>query len=230
METTVELAQELSHPYTLVAALAWSAWLHLYRREAQLAQARAETAIALAKKHDLPYWLTHSIALWGWSLVQQGRVVDGVARLRESLSTRQAIGALLYRPTFLGLLAEGYAKGGEPEQGLRVLEEALHRVEATGERLSEVELHRLKGELLLLQGAKEQEVESCLLRALNLARQQETKSLELRAAMSLARLWQYQGKRQTAHNLLAEIYGWFTEGFDTPDLQDARALLATLSA
>jgi adenylate cyclase len=108
------------------------------------------------------------------------------------------------------------------------VDEALNRVEATGERFSEAELHRLKGELLQMQRASEDEIESCFLHALDIARRQEAKSLELRAAMSLARLWQTQGRAMEAHQMLAEIYGWFTEGFDTADLQEAKALLAQL--
>src|SRR5262249_50272650 len=128
------------------------------------------------------------------------------------------------------LLVEAYGKAGQAEEGLRVLAEALTAVHKTGERQHEAELYRLKGELLLKQDVPdEQEAESCFRQAIDIARQQQAKSLELRAATSLSRLWQQQGKRTEAHDLLAPIYGWFTEGFDTTDLQEAKALLDALA-
>jgi predicted ATPase len=133
----------------------------------------------------------------------------------------------MHRPHVLALLAEAYGDGEQAEEGLTALDEALTVVESTGERYWEVELHRLKGTLLLTRSAEPQ-AEACFRQALDVARRQHAKSLELRAAMSLARLWQRQGKCAEAHELLAPVYGWFTEGFDTPDLQEARALLEGL--
>jgi len=131
---------------------------------------------------------------------------------------------------YLTMLAEAYAHVGQPAEGLAVLADALPRVDTTGDRWREAELHRLRGELLLtFSGEHDCEAETCLHQALSIARQQQTKSLELRAAMSLARLWQRQGKCAEARQLLAPIYGWFTEGFDTADLQEARVLLETLT-
>jgi len=145
------------------------------------------------------------------------------------------------------LLAEAYGKVGEAEQGLAALVEALAQVEKTGERFYEAELYRVKGELTLQKfqvsgskfqvqespesevGSPELEAEECFLRAIEIVRQQQAKSLELRAVMSLSRLWQKQGKKKQAHKMLVEIYGWFTEGFDTRDLQEAKTLLAELS-
>jgi predicted ATPase len=153
----------------------------------------------------------------------------------------------MQRSHFLALLAEAYGKVGRAEEGLAALVEALAQVEKTGERWYEAELYRLKGELTLqkfqVSGSKfqvqespesevrspELEAEECFLRAIEIARQQQAKSLELRATMSLARLWQQQGKKKEAHSMLAEIYGWFTEGFDTRDLQEAKALLGELA-
>ena len=140
------------------------------------------------------------------------------------------MGAELIRPYYLALLAEACAKGGQAEEGLSVLAEALATVHKTGERFYEAELYRLKGELLLAQSTHQTtEAETCFHQALDIARHQQAKSLELRAAMSLSRLWQRQGKRAAARQLLAEIYGWFTEGFDTADLQEAKVLLEALS-
>jgi predicted ATPase len=148
--------------------------------------------------------------------------------MRRGLATLQAMGAT--RPRLLLLLAEAYGRTGQPDQGLCVLDEALALIQKTTARCSEAELHRLRGELLLMQsaGGAEAAAEACFQRAIDLARQQQAKSWELRAAMSLCRLWQRQGKRDEARQLLAGIYGWFTEGFDTPDLKDARALLEEL--
>ena len=127
------------------------------------------------------------------------------------------------------MLAEALGKAGEAEEGLRVLAEGLALVEQHGERVHEAELYRLKGELLLLSGDNDTAAHTCFQQALHIARQQQAKSLELRTAMSLGQLWQQQGKRDAARQLLAEVYGWFTEGFATADLQAARALLAALA-
>ena len=128
------------------------------------------------------------------------------------------------------LLAEAYGEVGQTEAGLTVLAEALAVVDNTGERYWEAELYRLKGELLLRRASPTEEVEAWFQQALDVARHQQAKSLELRAAMSLSRLWQQQGKRAEARELLAPIYGWFTEGFDTADLQEAKALLEALAS
>ena len=149
--------------------------------------------------------------------------------MRQGLAAYRATGAEVRRPYFLALLAETYGKTGQPSQGLSVLTEALTMVDKTAEGWWAAELHRLKGELLLRQASPTEEVEGCFRQALEIARPQQAKSLELRAAMSLSRLWQQQGKRAAAHELLAPIYGWFTEGFDTADLQEAKALLEELS-
>jgi len=142
------------------------------------------------------------------------------------------------RPLFLAMLADASGRGGQSAEGLQTLAEAFELSQETGERIYEAELYRLKGELMLQQSRvhtsqsafrnPQSEAEACFLKAIEIARQQETKSLELRAVMSLSRLWQWQGKQAQAQKMLAEIYGWFTEGFDTKDLQEARALLESL--
>jgi len=167
--------------------------------------------------------------LRGWALAEQGQSAEGIAQMRQGIAAWPATGAELSVPYWSALLAEAYGQAGQAEAGLRVLAEALTAVHKTGDRHHEAELYRLKGELLLTQDVPdEQEAESCLRQAVDVACQQQAKSLELRAAMSLSRLWQQQGKRVEAHALLAPIYGWFTEGFDTADLQEAKALLAEL--
>jgi predicted ATPase len=154
----------------------------------------------------------------------------GIVQMREGMAACRATGAEADRPYYLALVAEAYGREGRYSEGLAMLEEALALVDQSEERYWEAELHRLKGELLLARSAENQvEAEACLHQALAVARRQQAKSLELRAAMSLSRLWQHQGKPETARHLLAESYGWFTEGFDTADLREAKALLAELS-
>ncbi len=162
----------------------------------------------------------------------QGQAEQGIAEMRQGLAADLATGAKVMQPYYLGLLAEAYGEGGHPEEGLPLLAEALAAADNTGERYYEAELYRLKGAMLLTQADTEPrwlEAEESFRQALAVARQQQARSLELRAAMSLSRLWQRQGKRVEAHQLLAEIYVWFTEGFDTADLQEARVLLAELA-
>jgi predicted ATPase len=168
--------------------------------------------------------------LRGWALAEQGQGAEGIAQIRQGLAAWQAMGEALYQPRFRALLAEIYGNVGQPETGLTVLAEVLADVHNTGLCYCEAELYRLKGELLLQQATGSgDEAEICFRQALDIARRQQAKSLELRAATSLARLWQQQGKRAEARELLAPIYGWFTEGFDTADLQKAQALLKALA-
>src|SRR6266704_6437222 len=162
----------------------------------------------------------------GWALAHQGQAHAGITQLHQGLRAYHAIEAAILRPYWLALLAEAHGALGKPQAGLTVLTEALALVDTAGERWYESELYRLRGELLLQQNAaKQAEAESCFAQAMAIAHNQQAKSFELRAATSLARLWQQQGKRQEAHDLLAPVYSWFTEGFDTLDLKDAKALL-----
>jgi class 3 adenylate cyclase/predicted ATPase len=224
------LARELAHPFSLAIALNIAAVFHQFRREAQAVQERAEALMTLSSEQGFPHWLAYGTILRGWALTAQGEGAEGIAQVRQGLVAHRATGAELYRPYFLALLTEAYGEVGQPEEGLTVLVEALAIVDNTGERNWEAELHRRKGELLLMQqGQKLGEAEECFRKALDTTRRQQAKSLELRAAMSLSRLWQQQGKQEEAHQLLAEIYGWFTEGFDTADLKEAKFLLEELA-
>jgi predicted ATPase len=229
------LARQMSHPYTLAWTLSYTAVLHQYRREVHAVQEQTEALMALATEQGFAFLVAFGTMLRGWTQVAQGYAAEGMAQLRQGLAAHQAIGADLYWPHLLALLAEASGLLGQPEGGLTALGEALSLVEKMGERYYEAELHRQRGELLLLRAAKSQqhsrdqhEAETCFQHALDVARQQQAKSLELRAAMSLARLWQRQGKRAEACDLLAPVYGWFSEGFDTADLIDAKALLDEL--
>jgi predicted ATPase len=159
-----------------------------------------------------------------------GQRGEQIGQIRQYLAAQRETGSAVWEPYFLGLLADAYAEDGQVEAGLATLDEALASAQATGQRLGEAELYRLRGSLLLRRpGTSLTEVETALRRALDVARRQEARSLELRAAMSLIRLWDQQGKRQEAHGLLAGVYAGFTEGFDTADLQEAKALLEELA-
>ena len=177
------------------------------------------------------------LIMYGWAIAVQEHSTEGLVQIRQGLDMYRSTGAEYQRPHFLALLAEASGLLGQPEGGLAALEEAVTLIEKTGERYYEAELHRQRGELLLLRAAKsppaqdsqdQHEAETCFQHALAVARHQQAKSLELRAAMSLACLWQRQGKCAEAYDLLAPVYGWFSEGFDTADLIDAKALLDEL--
>ena len=186
--------------------------------------------MALSSERGFPQFLALGMMMRGWALALQGQGEEGIAQMHQGLAAFRAAGAELGRPYWLILLAEAYGQVGQTEAGLTTLAEGLATAHKTGERYWEAELYRLKGELLLtLSAEKHTEAETCFHQALDIARQQQARSLELRAAMSLARLWQRQGKRAAACELLAPIYGWFTEGFDTADLQEAKVLLEALS-
>jgi len=176
-------------------------------------------------------FLAWGTILGGWVRAQQGQEEEGIAQIRQGLADYGAKGTDATRSYFLPLLAEAYGRAGQAEEGLTVIDEALATAHKSGMCLYEAELHRLKGELLLALSAENHtEVETCLRQALDVACHQESKSLELRVAMSLSRLWQQQGKRAEACKLLSEVYGWFTEGFDTKDLKEAKVLLEDLSS
>ena len=225
------LAQQLAHPLSLRLALYWAAVLHHLRREAPLTQARAEDAMTIATDQRLPQQYAETAPLRGWALgvCEQGE--EGRAQIQQGLAAAQAIGASGLRPYHLSLLAEVFAKARQATEGLEALAEAISTISNSRAHWWKAELYRLKGELLLLHStAQPEEAEACFQQALDIARRQQAKSLELRAAVSLARLWRRQGKATAARDLLAPIYGWFTEGFDTADLLEANTLLRELSA
>jgi predicted ATPase len=187
--------------------------------------------MALASEKGFPQFLALGMIMRGWALAVQGQGEEGIAQLHQGLAAFRAAGAEISRSRDLALLAEAYGEMGQTEEGLTVVAEALAVVDNTGERYWEAELNRLKGELLLARSAEQHtEAEICFHQAVDIARRQQATSLELRAAISLARLWQQQGKHAEARELLAPIYGWFTEGFDTADLQEAKALLDVLAS
>jgi len=246
-QEALALAQRLFHPPSTAFALLFAAWLHWLRREGQTAQERAEEMITLCTEQGFAWWLEQGTILRGWALAEHGQGEEGIVQIRQGLAAHRARGTQVGRTTYLALLTEAYEKVARTEEGLVVLAEALAAANNNGERWCEAELYRLKGKLTLqkfqVPGFKFQvastqhptpstqaqaEAEACFLKAIEIARRQQAKSLELRAVMSLSRLWQSQGKKAEARQMLAEIYGWFTEGFDTADLKEAKALLENL--
>ena len=224
------LAQELAHPLSLVYALSSASALHSRLREGRTAQQLAEAACALAAEHGFTHWVASATSRRGEALVIQGQSQEGIALIQRGITAKQATGSELGWSWQSANLAKAYGTAGQAYKGLSALAEGLAWIEKTGERSCEAELHRLKGELLLQQSSDNQvEAVSCFHHALAIARDQQAKSFELRIATSLARLWQSQEKRQEAHDLLAPVYHWFTEGFDTADLKDAKALLDALA-
>jgi predicted ATPase len=229
-QEALTLAQQVADPYSLGYALCWVALFHQFRREVRCTQERAAAAMTLAQEQGFLLWVAYSSILRAWALAHQGQVKEGIKQLHQGLRAFRATGAEIGRPYCLALLAEAHGMQGEPEEGLAVLTEALGLVDTTGERWYESELYRRKGALLLQQSLDNStKAEACFHQAIAIAQNQQAKSFELRTATSLARLWQQQGKRQEAHDLLAPVYDWFTEGFNTLDLQDAKALLDALS-
>jgi predicted ATPase len=229
-QEALALVKALAHPYSLAMARFWTALLHYRRREVAAVQAQAEALLPLATAEGFPHWAGYATCWRGWALVLQGQGEAGLAQLRQGLAAISTTGPMLSRPFGLVLLAEAAAHAGQLQEGLGLVAEALAAFEASGRGDQLAETYRLQGELLLWQAVPETaQAEACFQQALAIARRQQAKAWELRAALSLARLWQRQSKRDEARALLAPIYGWFTEGFDTADLQEARSLLDQLS-
>ena len=236
-QEALALMQHLAHPYGLVWGQSFVADLYLLCGDLHTARHLAEESLALATAQGVPYWLARGQFMHGLVLARQGNSVDGMAQMRQGLDAMQGTGAALNRVYFLAQLAEVHLSAGQTDAGLAVLAEARTMIEHTGEHSWEAEVYRLHGELLCGQETKQRTtgkklhaaVES-FQQALAIARQQQAKSLELRAAISLCRLWQQQGKDDDAQRLFNTVYSWFTEGFDTADLRAATALLVTLRA
>jgi predicted ATPase len=225
------LIHEVSHPYSSAVGLYWAAIFYRLRREMPSTREQADALIALSTEQGFTMTSAFGSILRGSVLAEQGASEDALAQIEQGIAAHRASGGALRQTFWLALLAEAHAKAGHFEQALTVLAEALNVVSQTGERWCEAELYRLKGELLLRRDdSNAAEAQHCLVHAIEIARNQTAKSFELRATISLARLLAKLGRCDEARAQLAEIYGWFTEGFDTPDLKDAKALLDELSA
>ncbi len=224
-DEALALAHKLNHPSSLALVLDEFAQHHQRRGEAAMVRERAEALVALATDQGFTDKLVTGTLLCGWASSVQGREEAGIAEMREAVAQAGAR-AEIQEPYFVALAAEAWAKTGAIDEGLSALAGPFDGTDDNEVRYWEAEFHRLKGELLLASsGDNQPEAETCFQKALEVARRQSAKSLELRAATSLANLWQEQGKVDEARDLLAPVYGWFTEGFDTADLKDASALL-----
>jgi predicted ATPase len=202
----------------------------VFARDVATAYACGDDCVALASEHGFAQWAARGRMLRGWAVAQRGETTTGIAHIREGLAADEAIGAHLRAPFYLTLLGEALALAGRTEEGLAALDDALAKTAVSGERGWDAEIHRLRGELTArLPYPDPAKAEDSFRTALTIAREQGTRGYELRAATSLGRLWREQGRRGEARELLAPLYGWFTEGFDTADLKEAKALLDELA-
>ena len=233
VQRSVQLAQELNQPMSVAQALLQSVIVYQFRQEPDPVAEQTQQLLQLGEEQGFPLWTAGGLILSGWVQAQQGQATAGIEAIRQGLEIWHATGTELARPYCLSLLAEAFQQAGDIEQGLETATEALAAIDETQELVNAAELHRLKGELLLHQmneedGQDAQEAEACFQQALAIAREQQARSFELRTAVSLGRLWQSQGKLAVALELVAEVYAWFSEGFETPDLRAAQTLLTEL--
>jgi predicted ATPase len=231
----LSLAQKLSHSQSLAMARHFVAFIHEFRGESKEAQKSSEELIQFSNDQSFPFWQAVAMITLGGALAAQGQVEIGIERMRSGLAIKESIGATIRNTYWLALLADAYRKARQFADACATLTGALVSVHRSEECWWEAELYRLKGELLLESSIHDsvtrnpEEAEACFGQALEIARRQQTKSLELRAAMSLSRLWQVQGKKEEARKMLAKIYNRFTEGFDTADLKEAQVLITALA-
>jgi predicted ATPase len=243
MRECLDYARSLDHPLSVAMAYNFGAIFYQFRRERQVVRELEEVRLEYARKYDFDVFLLLGEVYRGWLLAQDGQGEEGLAQIQHGLMAYQAIGAELGRPTFLGMLAEVSYQTGRRDDALAAVAEALALAEQTGLHYCDGELQRGKGTFLLRsEGSspsvggtsrpipEEEEAASCFLEAIDIARRQQAKFCELRAVMALCRLWQRQGRTREARVMLADLYDWFTEGFETPDLIDAKALLGELGA
>lgn len=228
MSEAIAKSERYRLPVAVANTLALAAYLEAFHHNVQKTLDLAAATASQSEEHGLPYYAAVATLTRGWALAMQNQEEEGIALIRQGLASSLAIGTRQQHGYFLALLAEALNQAGRVQEGLEVLKEGMDVSQRTNEPFYEAELHRLRGEALA-KVASLSEAESCFNQAIEVARQQQAKSFELRAAMSLARLWQRQGKREQSRALLADVYGWFTEGFGTVDLQDARVLLDELS-
>jgi tetratricopeptide (TPR) repeat protein len=230
-EEGLRYARESRHLYSLGHALSLKPRTHFCLREPDIARAHAEEAIALSEEHGFAEWIPWGRFNRGWALSMLGRVKEGAAEMEEGITGFDRLGGVPFQRFSMALLAHGHAKLGRHSEALEMLDKALEHVERSGELDGQAEMLRIKGEILSLSNKDAaSEAEQCFRAALDVARVQEARWWELRTSTSLARLLAKHGRRDEARAMLAAIYGWFTEGFDTADLKDAKALLDELGA
>jgi predicted ATPase len=230
-EHAVKDARETGQATTLMYALLHAVVNHVRCGNYAAAHTQVDELIASASERGAPYWKAFGTAVRGWIFTETGKASDAVRAITSGITSLRSTGALLYEPWHLWYLAMAYAELGQPDDAQRFIDDAIEKVERSKEKWCEAEVHRIAGEIALKSPQPDAaKAEAYFDRALAVARQQQAKSWELRAAMSMARLWRDQGKRDEARELLAPVYGWFTEGFDTRDLKEAKALLEELGA
>lgn len=222
-------ARALGHLPTLAYALVWDGILWQLRRQHRAAQAASAELMSLATEQRFPLWQASAMIVGGWAQAAAGDGQAGLAQLRRGLAGWRATGAEGWLPYYLGVAADVCWRAGQADEALNLTLDALARAENTAARWFEAELHRLRGEVLIANSDRN-EGARCLRRALTVAREQNAKMWELRASTCVARMWRDRGKRIAAHEFLAPVYGWFTEGFDTLDLKEAKALLGVLAS
>ena len=228
-EEALAHARHWPHPFSHEFALCYGAILFQYCRDVKKTRERNNEAIVLANEQGFPLWLAHTTVMHGWLLLEQGEKEKSLSEIQKGLADMISGGSEMWRSRDLTFLAEAYLKAGQIDKGLKALDESLSLIESTDGRHYAAEINRLKGQFLLRQGTDDSEGESYFHRAIDIAKKQSARSLELRATMSLSRLLQKQGKNDEALELLSEIYNWFTEGFETADLKDAKSLLDNLT-
>jgi predicted ATPase len=226
-EEAIKEARELRHSFSIAHSLSQACWVDWATRPREELQRRADAAIAVSAEHGFPFNRAVGTLFSGWALAMSGQITDGISLLQEGLAAYRATGAMVFVPFFLTLLADAWGKGQHPDEAGVHLAEAECLLAETDERWAEAELYRVRGELRCA-GGDSITAEVWFLKAVSVARQQGAKFWELRASTSLARLWRDQGKPDDARDLLAPVYGWFTEGFDTQDLKEAKTLLDEL--
>jgi class 3 adenylate cyclase/predicted ATPase len=237
VERALSLAREQAHPFSIALALTFAAYLHHFRQEYRRVRQLATEVLRMSTEPDFLMWSGMGTIIQGWVLAKEGEGAEAIAKIQQGMIDWRAAGQELERPHFLGLLAEAHEMVDQLQQGLHALAEARSEADKTGEAFWDAELYRLHGELSIRIGAQAGGAgnggggspEESFLKAIEIARRQGAKSLELRAVMSLSRLWRRQGRKDEARQMLAAIYAWFTEGHDTPDLRDAKALLEELA-
>jgi predicted ATPase len=228
-QKALTLARGLDHPFSLADVICFAGCMvNAMRREVVELNKYAQEMITLSIELNYRGWLAQANSYYGSALVSLGQIQEGIAKINAGITDNLDIGTMLDHSMHHCFLAEAYAQSGQPGEGLKTLEAAFDSIEQTDEHHWEVEVHRIQGELLLMQG-DESQAENSFQKAIEIARRQSAKSWELRATMSLARLWHKRGRTADARQELEEIYNWFTEGFDTPDLKDAKSLLEKLS-
>ena len=229
-EESLRLGAQVPQANSQANALVWAAIHHVFRRESQRVRELAQSLDRLANEQGLRFWIAVAMLQYGWAIAEQGGTEEGIVKLDRGIAAFRTAGAELVLTFNFGLLAAAYGKAGQIRRGLDTLDEALNLVSRNGETFWEPELHRLRGELLLIEGSSPADVEPMFQLAIDTARQHQAKSLELRAAMSMSRIWMQQDKRAEARALLLDVYSWFTEGFQTADLQEAEKLLQEISS